>query len=187
MKDVDTSPVLKAMQVFFLENIPETLEDLAIYGEHEVAILCNHFNSNLERANCQVDEIFQTEWPALKMFMFKNRRKHKTEHMYKKLFSSSLKEKFRNILMLIEIILVIPTSSAICERGFSAMKKIKTDWRAGLQSEMIDNLMAISLSGPPIEEYDCSRALSLWWNGGQRKRRPQFTSANDFDLDEFEE
>ncbi|KAH3859519.1 hypothetical protein DPMN_102336 [Dreissena polymorpha] len=76
--------------------------------------------------------------------------------------------------MLVEIILVVPTSSAICERGFSAMARIKSDWRASLQPDMLNRLMAISISGPAVGEYNCTRALNLWYTGGQRQRRPVF-------------
>ncbi|XP_014669372.1 PREDICTED: uncharacterized protein LOC106810507 [Priapulus caudatus] len=181
LKDLDSSPVLKAMQVFFLVNLPESAADLATYGEDEVATLCDHFRARLERMGCQVDELIQTEWPALKAHMQRNRQ-HSTDDLYRKCFCcNNLKERFKNILMLVEIILVIPTSSAICERGFSAMARVKSDWRASLQPDMLDYLMAITVSGPPAGEYNSARALNLWYNGGQRQRRPQFEEPGDLE------
>ena len=192
MNDLETSKVLKAMQIFFIVNLPVNKEDLATYGEAEVTTLCNYFHANLERMDCQVDEIIHTEWPAMKIYMYKHKERT-TEFLHKKLFSDSLKEKFKNILMLVEIILVIPTSSAICERGFSAMARIKSDWRAKLKPEMLDRLMAIAVSGPPVEQYKCDRAINIWARC-DRKRRPQFNAddeavqfeitADDSDLEE---
>ncbi|KAH3846676.1 hypothetical protein DPMN_088978 [Dreissena polymorpha] len=96
---------------------------------------------------CQLEHITSTEWPALKAHMFRNRTRS-TDVMFKQLLTDqNLKIRFKNILMLVEIILVVPTSSAICERGFSAMARIKSDWRASLQPDMLNCLMAISISG----------------------------------------
>lgn len=102
-------------------------------------------------------------------------RQRATDVLYKKLFTdNNLQNRHKNILMLVEIVLVIPTS-----RGFSAMARIKSDWRASLQPDMLNNLMAISISGPPIGEYNCSRALNMWYSGGQRARRPVFDDAEE--------
>jgi hypothetical protein len=43
--------------------------------------------------------------------------------------------------MLIETVLVLPISSAICERGFSAVKRIKSDWRSNLRTETMNHLL----------------------------------------------
>jgi hypothetical protein len=42
---------------------------------------------------------------------------------------SDLRCKFRNMKFLLELLLSFPLSSAVCERGFSAMKWIASDWR----------------------------------------------------------
>ena len=181
VNDLDT-PVMKAMQIFFLENLPENRQDhLATYGEKEIATMCDYFAVMLEKVGCQVGKVIQDEWLKLKLYMH-NRRNMNTKDLYKRLFMSSLNEKFSNILTLVEIVLVIPTSSAICERGFSAMARKKSDWRSKLGPEMLDNLMSISINGPPINEYNCASALYRWHNGGQRKRRPKFKSDG---VDEF--
>ncbi|KAH3893531.1 hypothetical protein DPMN_017678 [Dreissena polymorpha] len=53
------------------------------------------------------------------------------QEFYNRLFTNpKLKETFKNEIMLVEIILCIPVSSAVCEIGFSAMARIKSDWRA---------------------------------------------------------
>ena len=47
---------------------------------------------------------------------------------------------------------------------------------------MLDNLMAISVNGPQIEDNNCNGALSLWLNG-EKRRRPNFGPLNVFDFD----
>lgn len=179
LQDLDTSPVLKAMQIFFMANLPESATDLAVYGEQEIETLSQYFNPMLSRLGCPTDVIKDTEWPALKAHMNRNRQRS-TEVLYKKMFTDdNLKERFKNILVLVEIVLCVPTSSAICERGFSAMARIKSDWRASLHPDMLNYLMAISVSGPQVSEYNCTRALNMWYHGGQRQRRPQFDEDDD--------
>ena len=173
------SPVMKSMKIFFLENLPEEKEKLSTYGEIEISTLCNYFKDHLERVGCQVDKLINTEWMTLKLHMH-SRRKTDTKSFYKRIFTSSMKEKFQNILTLVEIVFVIPTSSAICERGFSLMARIKSDWRSKMDSVMLDYLMSISLNGPPVKEYNCAKALYRWHTDGSRMRRPKFKS-------EFEE
>ncbi|KAH3859518.1 hypothetical protein DPMN_102335 [Dreissena polymorpha] len=86
MNDLDTSPVLKAMQVFFMVNLPDTEVDLATYGEDQVKALCEHFKVDLERMGCQLEHVTSTEWPALKAHMFRNKTRS-TDVMFKKLFT----------------------------------------------------------------------------------------------------
>ena len=50
--------------------------------------------------------------------------------------------------MLIETVLVLPISSAICERGFSAVKRIKSDRRSNLRTETMNHLLLASIEGP---------------------------------------
>ena len=62
-------------------------------------------------------------------------------------------------------------STAVCERGFSALKRIKSDWRS---MEMLDSLMAVVLEGPTLQYYNPAGAMDKWWKQGQRTRRPDF-------------
>ena len=58
--------------------------------------------------------------------------------------------------------LVIPISTATCERGFSAMKRIKTDLRNRLTTRVLDCLMRISIDGPNLGSFDFNRAATKW-------------------------
>ena len=67
------------------------------------------------------------------------------------------------------IALMIPISTATCERGFSAMKCIKTDIRNRLSTRVLDCLMRISIDGPELENFDFEKATTKW--GNNKKRR----------------
>ena len=70
--------------------------------------------------------------------------------------------------------LVLPVSSAQCERGFSAQKRIKSDSRSSLNPKTVEDLILISVEGPPLGSYDSSVAVKKWMGEGLRARRPNF-------------
>ena len=71
--------------------------------------------------------------------------------------------------------LVIPISSAQCERGFSAQKRIKSDVRSSLSVTTTEDLIRISMEGPEVEYFDPSPAVAAWLRNGQAARRPTFS------------
>ena len=64
------------------------------------------------------------EWPSFKRFASRNK-----ETRTSAFDDQELHARFPTTLKLTEIVLVMSMSTAICERGFSALKRIKSDWR----------------------------------------------------------
>ena len=68
---------------------------------------------------------------------------------------------YPELVKLVNIELVIPTcvclSTATCERGFSAMKRIKTELINRLTTKVLDCLMKISIDGPDLGNFDFDR------------------------------
>ena len=87
---------------------------------------------------------------------------------------TSLQHIFPNLHKLAVIALVIPMSSADCERGFSALKRIKTRLRNRLSNRILNHLLTISIEGPKLEEFDFEKAADIW--GAQKNRRITVTS-----------
>ena len=81
----------------------------------------------------------------------------------------------QNLLQMAEIMLVIPISSAQCERGFSALKRIKSDVRSSLHMFTTKILIHISMEGSKIgaelEQFNSTPSVVKWLNSGQRSRR----------------
>ena len=75
--------------------------------------------------------------------------------------------------MLVEIILILPLATATVERGFSAMKRVKNDWRSCLETDILNMLQRI-INGCSFDVFDPQRAIQHWWTSGQRARRPDF-------------
>jgi hypothetical protein len=83
---------------------------------------------------------------------------------------------FQNILHLVHIMLVHPVPAAVCERGFSAQKRIKSDTRVSLHSDTVEDLIRISVEGPSLEDFDARESVGSWFSQGQRSRRPNYRS-----------
>ena len=80
-------------------------------------------------------------------------------------------EKCPNILSLIDLVLSLSASSSECERGFSAMKLIKTDHRNRLKGSTLSNVMRIRLHSPSVSDFNPEEAIHVW-NTSCHKRRP---------------
>ena len=78
-----------------------------------------------------------------------------------------------NILLLVQILLVLPISSANCERAFSAQKRIKSDVRSSLSTSRLSDLIRISTKGPELELFDPSTATTKWLKSGKRRLLPR--------------
>ena len=62
-------------------------------------------------------------------------------------------ERYPNISRLVNILRVMPYSNALAERCFSTMKKIKTDWRASLETSTLDKLIRIKKMDPDVDVF----------------------------------
>lgn len=77
-----------------------------------------------------------------------------------------------NLFSLVDLILTIPAHSVECERGFSQMKRVKTDWRNQLTSTALTSTLRILMEGPSIKEFDPLPAIIFWNSVVKRVRRP---------------
>ena len=55
--------------------------------------------------------------------------------------------------------LILPVSTADCEKSFSTMKRVKID---RMNTSKLDALMRIWIEGPPLSEFDFDTALNSW-------------------------
>lgn len=87
-----------------------------------------------------------------------------------KLFNSPDPTRWSNILSVVELLFCIPVSNGHLERMFSQLKLIKTDRRSQLGEESMDNLLR-KVETPPLEQWDATGALNLWWEPQVECRR----------------
>ncbi|KAH7295154.1 hypothetical protein KP509_27G035000 [Ceratopteris richardii] len=87
-------------------------------------------------------------------------------------YFSSMKDwhaSFPNLMKLWQVILIIPTSTDACERGFSKQNLIKSDRRSRLTVNTLDHLMRVSTIGPNIDEVDSNCVFELWKESKRRR------------------
>ncbi len=173
--------LIRACQIFDLKDWPRDRETLAAYGNEQIQLLQGHYRDVLNRNGINFDAI-RNEWTQMKAHLGYQLINNQAVPRIQDLFRDPQQEEwFHNVLMLAEITLVLPMCTANCERGFSAVKRIKTDWRATLSTSMLDLLLLVSLEGPNLDDYNALRALNRWWHGGRRARRPEFNQDQDGD------
>ena len=76
--------------------------------------------------------------------------------------NDGLSNVFPNLAKLALIALLIPSSTADCERGFSALKRIKTSLRNRLSNAITVQLLFISIEGPSPDCFDFDIACDTW-------------------------
>ena len=170
--------VVRDLLVFNVDAWPLRSSDLISYGAEEVQRLSKWFQGALETAGCTTQNI-PDQWIFLKIQVNSQFRKID----YSKLWETTLtkvpyKENFKDVLHLVEILLVLPISAAQCERAVSAQNRIKSSTRASLGVSVLEDLIRISAEGPSVNDFDPAPAVDEWFtrdeSKGERPRRPHF-------------
>lgn len=148
-------------------------QQLHSFGNESINSLLEHFDDILQRQGVDADSV-PLEWIQLKIHVHKLVAAD-PEVSYLDLWERVLKqneERFRNVLVLLTLVLLVPIHTSELERGFSMMNRIKHDWRANLSTPNLNALMRVCLLGPPPGEYEPMKSIRLWWQAGRRPRRP---------------
>ena len=145
-ESLDSDPVLATGKIFDPRVWPESVEDLAAYGEAEVDCLVQHFRPALVGNDFDFAAV-AGEWSALKACVTANNFRHLDPLILWQRMFTAFKDQFPNILMLVKIILILPLATATVERGFSAMKRVKNDWRSCLETDILNMLLRITING----------------------------------------
>ena len=74
--------------------------------------------------------------------------------------------RFKNILVLVDLMLTLSPSTAECERQFSSMNRIKTALRNRLSNDSLQALMKINCDGPSDNDFDPEEAINKWLTSG---------------------
>ncbi|KAI8487213.1 hypothetical protein Bbelb_350110 [Branchiostoma belcheri] len=139
----------------FIDNVIEHLMDR--FPDNLLISSFNIFDpdeANQDQTNrleVTAEEV-HTEYQLLSPLLGNQYNDLKTSQVLKRVMDSH-GDTMPNLAKLAAAISVIPVSTADCERGFSAMKRIKTPARNRLKVATLDSLL-IGMEGPPGEEYD---------------------------------
>ena len=81
------------------------------------------------------------------------------------------------------MVITLPASSAENERGFSLMKRIKTNFRSRIHSHTLSDLMTVHLLTSDVHSFD-PRGVTEHWFHTQRRSRDHSESSTQKDSEE---
>ena len=148
------------------------------YGREEVQRLTNWFQVALKRAGCNTKRIIE-QWVSLKIQVNSQYRKLDYINLWQTLLTKvPYKEDFKDVLHLVEILLVLPISAAQCERAVSCQNWIKSSTRVTVGVSVLEDLIRLSSEGPSGVDFDPGAVVNRWFardkSKGERARRPHF-------------
>ena len=133
----------------------------------------------LENCNCDIEAAF-SEWSELKLYIKDNSKfigKDPLCVWQRVSQEDAERQEYLNILKVVHLTSVYPLANAACERGFSTMKHIKSDWRCSLSNGTMDILMRVKLDGPEtLADFKPKAAVNRWWMERNKRGLP---SASD--------
>jgi hypothetical protein len=109
-----------------------------LFGIAEIAMLCKSF----EIDNSEAAEI------VLQFALFKR--------------SSSDKQMGNKLRSFVDMLKVLPVSSADCERGFIQMNLYHTSGRNRLLLSTVNDMMMIGINGPPLHSWNVQKYVLSW-------------------------
>ncbi|KAM9015388.1 PR domain-containing protein 11 isoform 2-T3 [Guaruba guarouba] len=155
---------VKACQVFDLAAWPRSTDELMSYGKEDMVQIFEHletvpsFSREACREGMDTRGSLLMEWRELKVdYYTKNGFKDLLSHICK------YKQRFPLLNKIVQILKVLPTSSACCEKGRAALQRVRKNNRSRLTLEQLSDLLTIAVNGPPIANFDCKRALDSWF------------------------
>ncbi|XP_068115793.1 PR domain-containing protein 11 [Hyperolius riggenbachi] len=162
--DSRTRLFVKACQVFDLSYWPRSTEELITYGEDDMLHIYEHLGSipslltDVCREGADARGSLQMEWRELKA-------DYCTKNGFKDLIGHICKYKQRFILLnkVVQILKVLPTSTACCEKGRNALQRLRKNNRSRLTLDQLSDLLTVAVNGPPITNFDAKRALDSWF------------------------
>ena len=169
-KSTPSSPnqVIKDMLVFNDDAWPKNQSELIDYGQEAIARLVAWFQPLLVGKGCCITAI-SSQWVSLKI-QFKD--KAYVDLWATLLTKTPYKEDLKDVLHLVEILLVLPISAAQCLRAISAQNRIKNKSRCCLGGQTLEDLMRISLEGPSLLDFNPESTVKTWFRSSERPRRP---------------
>ncbi|CAH1264085.1 ZNF862 [Branchiostoma lanceolatum] len=169
--------VLKAASTLFNHSTwPNEVAEVQTYGNDALEVFMAHFQPILDSCeDFQSTDMARREWRELKLVVTRHFMHLPSCTVWQRFLQGTIgrPNQFSHMKVLVEMYLVIPMNSSCCERGFSSMKRIKSDWRSSLGNEMLNNLLQISIHGTTVDDYDPEAAIHKWYHGGMRMRRPE--------------
>ncbi|CAJ1055816.1 zinc finger protein 862 [Xyrichtys novacula] len=162
--DLQSRSFAKACKVLDLSTWPRDREDLQTYGEEEIQMIFNHLESIplIGKEGClartEAKGSLVGEWKDLKADYFSmNGFKEVIAHICR------YKQRFPLLNRIVQVVRVLPSSTACCDKGRGSLQKMCKNNRSRLTLEQMNDLLTVAVNGPPIANFDGKRALDSWF------------------------
>ncbi|KAM9854704.1 zinc finger protein 862 [Aulostomus maculatus] len=162
--DLQSRSFAKACKVLDLSTWPHNQDDLKAYGEEEIQMIFNHLESipsGMQEGHQVVTEArgsLVVEWKDLKADYYSmNGFKEVISHICR------YKQRFPLLNRIVQVVRVLPTSTACCDKGRGSLQKMCKNNRSRLTLEQMNDLLTVAVNGPPITNFDGKRALDSWF------------------------
>ena len=158
------------------------------YGQAEMSRILDHFVYFCPESNSRQSE---NQWLQVKLYVCK--KVPLSDRNFYSLWPKMLQNhgtRFSLILKVVHICMLLPMSTAVCERGFSAMNRTKTKARSTLSNSHLSSLLYISTDGPLLDMFHAQPAVTHWSEvchrrAGVRKTKKQDGENEDSSDGEF--
>lgn len=159
--DLQSRSFSKACKVLDLSSWPDSHEDLHAYGEEEIQIISSHLESIPSAGQEDLPEAQSSllvEWKNLKAdYCSVNGLKELIAHICR------YKQRFPRLNRAVQVVRVLPSSTACCDKGRGSLQKMCKNNRSRLTLEQMNDLLTVAVNGPPIGCFDAKRALDGWF------------------------
>ncbi|XP_072447928.1 zinc finger protein 862 isoform X3 [Chiloscyllium punctatum] len=162
--DSNSRSVIRACQVFDVATWPQNEENLMSHGEEEILYIYKHFEiipsfaREIGLDGRDIQGSLLQEWKELKSECYnKNGFKELSRHIFK------YKQRFPILNRITQLLLVLPTSTAACERNRGAFYRIRNNNKSRLSLDQLNDLLTVAVNGPPIANFEAKRALDCWF------------------------
>lgn len=146
-------------------KLPETERDLLLYGQIEIHTLAEFYGHSDGSLTVHPDNL-RAEWSLFKYKMFSGYKNMTFNAMAESVLKDhAVVSSYPNVCKLIQVCLILPVSSADCERGFSRYNLIKTKPRNRLCPSTVNVLMMLTVDTPELKnmnEFDFRKAFDIW-------------------------
>ena len=127
-------------KVFNPKRYPDN--NLLAYGRDQLNTLCDHYSNFVTVERCK------GQFLQFKHFVVSHKQDYGDFEKFTKLILTDYADVYPDLVLLASIALVIPVSSAPCERGFSQQNILKSKLRNRLNPDRLNRLLVIRLNGP---------------------------------------
>ncbi|XP_062316911.1 zinc finger protein 862 isoform X1 [Osmerus eperlanus] len=162
--DMHSRAVARACRVLDLNTWPHNRDDLRAYGEEEILLMFDHLDTipaagrETPQDKTKARSNLMVEWRDLKADYYSmNGFKEVVGHICR------YRQRFPVLNRVLQLVRVLPTSTACCDKGRVSLQKVRKNNRSRLTMDHTNDLLTLAVNGPPIAHFDGKRPLDSWF------------------------